>query len=245
MNLETVKNINLKEEDINLHDLQFLTRKTFNHDDVFDNNRKYSTTYKHIVDAYGFSDFYDLYLYCSNKGKLSKSVRNTEKVTKTIVRNEEEINVDIYGDRESVVNEENFNGGIDNEVNPRKLATIKTYLTKKGVAPDNIPNDKDMYLEIHDNDKNLIGLSYYTIGDNLTLDGFVSVPSSNGVGLKVVIKSILKSVTLDKGIEVHNLGSQDGIDFIDSLGFKKEVNHHQLSKDEVKNVFGDLADTIE
>lgn len=239
MNLETV---DFKQENIDLKDLQFLTRKTFTHDDVFDNNRKYSTTYKHIVDSYGFSSFYDLYLFAYNQTEtLSKSNNQTEKVSKSIVRNNKEITLEVQGDY-VYKKGKRFNGGLDKEPNPKDLVTTLTELDRLGVSIEDIPTDRDVYLTIEKN--SVEGFAWLTVKDMLHLEGHKTVGTKKSIELPMMFLVIKKASKMNKGIKVFNIQDKKGRDIMKTLGFKYKENYYELTREKTLKFYGDFVDTI-
>lgn len=110
--------------------LQATTNEDLDYTKVISENKELTKKYRYLVKAYGFSNFYDLYLYADSCDSFyeqlekggQKDLNKLKRVTRTVVRNGKPMKTTIYED----------SGGKDDGKNP----------LDKGATPEETPQPR-------------------------------------------------------------------------------------------------------
>lgn len=248
-------------ESIDENNLYFLTGKYFSFDEVINNEEILNKKYKHLYKPNGFNNFYDMVLFCkSNTEKVTKGgdkdLSNLNKVKRKVIRNGKEVEMTIYEDGNSKDKEQQDkqpetntnsaigssvedNGGINEKVNPEKLATSLSILKNKGVDTSHLKETSSIY-KVFNNGEDVIGIAEYNLYDKeIKLESYISSPESSGVGLRSIFELIKLGIDNEMAISIYDIQLKEAIHYIEYLGFKKVKDRYLMSKKEVQNFLGD------
>lgn len=248
-------------ESMDENNLYFLTGKYFSFDEVINNEETLNKKYKHLYKPNGFNSFYDMVLFCkSNTEKITKGgdkdLSNLNKVKRKVIRNGKEVEMTIYEDGNSKDKEQQDkqpetnnnsaigssvedNGGINEKVNPERLATSLSILKNKGVNTSHLKETSSIY-KVFNNGEDVIGIAEYNLYDKeIKLESYISSPESSGAGLRSIFELIKLGIDNEMAISIYDIQLKEAINYIDYLGFKKVKDRYLMTKKEVQNFVGD------
>lgn len=200
-------------------------------------------------------------LFCkSNTEKITKGgdkdLSNLNKVKRKVIRNGKEVEMTIYEDGNSKDKEQQDkqpetnnnsaigssvedNGGINEKVNPERLATSLSILKNKGVNISHLKETSSIY-KVFNNGEDVIGIAEYNLYDKeIKLESYISSPESRGVGLRSIFELIKLGIDNEMAISIYDIQLKEAINYIDYLGFKKVKDRYLMTKKEVQNFVGD------
>lgn len=160
------------------------------------------------------------------------------KVKRKVIRNGKEVEMTIYEDGNSKDKEQQDkqpetnnnsaigssvedNGGINEKVNPERLATSLSILKNKGVNTSHLKETSSIY-KVFNNGEDVIGIAEYNLYDKeIKLESYISSPESSGVGLRSIFELIKLGIDNEMAISIYDIQLKEAINYIDYLGFKK------------------------
>lgn len=195
-------------------------------------------------------------LFCkSNTEKITKGgdkdLSNLNKVKRKVIRNGKEVEMTIYEDGNSKDKEQQDkqpetnnnsaigssvedNGGINEKVNPERLATSLSILKNKGVNTSHLKETSSIY-KVFNNGEDVIGIAEYNLYDKeIKLESYISSPESSGVGLRSIFELIKLGIDNEMAISIYDIQLKEAINYIDYLGFKKVKDRYLMTKKKFK-----------
>jgi len=256
----------LQESQITTNFIKSIT-KVKDMQDVIKRNESLSKVYRGLLDMYGFSSMYDMYLYAKSCDLKPEELSKREKkdfsklvpVKRTVTRNGKEMEITVWEDPNSDEGGEQESGGSEEEqqpqirharelntdifggekeTDPKDVAKLKVETKNMPQGNKSFQDNSQFYLSIKGEDGGIVGIiGYSEEGDYLKMDFYRSNGQVSGVATRGFFELMKTASTENKGVKMEDQQEARPV-FMQSGLEQQDDGSWEIESEELKNLLG-------
>ena len=231
------------DKDLNNIDMDMETIKDIigydiDYDKSIKNNKELTLKYKHIIKGLGFNNFNDLYTYCllkdnrtTSKKIIKKIKRDNDLLTGYLpIGSHSQIEKD-YGNVSIANTSSTMNGNVNYIPNIYKLKDDLEKLDNTYVDVSTFDTQCDLYKTYYV-DKDIVAISGFNYdNDNIEIIDYTGHNTIKSIGVRTIKDALDIAKKNYLGVKIRKNISNNGSNFLLSLGFTQKGNYYVMEKD--------------
>lgn len=224
--------------DMDLETLREIVGYDIDYNKTIEDNKELTLKYKHIVKGLGFSNFNDLYTYCSlkdnsiaNKSIIKKVKRDNDVITLYLpIEHSNHVEKD-YGNVSVANTGSTMNGNIGSIPNVYTLKYELEKLDNTNVDVSKFNTQCDLYKTYYiGND--IVAMSGYNYNnDNIEIVDYTGHNTIKSIGVRTIKDALDIAKKNYLGVKIRKNISETGSRFLLGLGFTQKGNYYVMEKD--------------